>query len=128
MSATAKGSFYDLNFSMPSGDLSLEELTHHIHAAGMIYAQAKARYEKLELFKHSVKAWVMQSILEEAKDNKLSEARLTHLAEASKGYRGHLEKLATARQEYEIARVHYESLRNLFEAKRSQLSYLKAEM
>jgi hypothetical protein len=114
--------------ALPAGDVSLEEIAHLIHEAGMIYAQAKARFEKLDLFRPSVKAIAMQNALNAAPDTKISETRLTHQAEASKEYRAHLEVLAEAQIAFEVARIHYESLRNLFEAKRSQLSYLKAEM
>jgi hypothetical protein len=61
-------------------------------------------------------------------DGSMSEARLKRLTETDPEYLEFIEKLVTAKGECDKLRIRYESYKNLFEARRSLLSYQKAEM
>ena len=56
------------------------------------------------------------------------EAKLRRLTETDAEYVEFIEKLAQAKGDSERLRIRYESYKNLFEARRSLLSYQKAEM
>jgi hypothetical protein len=108
-----------------SGDkLGLEDIVHLANKIGLEYANAKREAERLELIKPSVRAKI--AIRLDSGD--LSEVKLKRLTETDPEYLEFLEKLVNARGESERLRIRYESYKNLFEAKRSLLSYQKAEM
>jgi hypothetical protein len=88
--------------------------------------QAKKEAERLELLKPTVRARVTLRL--EGGDEKLSEAKLRRLTETDQEYVDFIEKLADAKGECDKLRIRYESYKNLFEARRSLLSYQKAEM
>lgn len=104
--------------------LGLEEIVHLANKVGLEYAQAKKESERLELLKPTVRARVMMRLDTE----ELSEAKLRRMTEVDPEYVDFIEKLAEAIGESEKLRIRYESYKNLFEAKRSLLSYQKAEM
>jgi hypothetical protein len=104
--------------------LGLEEIVHLANRIGLEYASAKREAERLELLKASVRARIAIRL----DDETLSEAKLRRLTETDPEYLEFIEKLVTAKGECEKLRIRYESYKNLFEAKRSMLSYQKAEM
>lgn len=108
-----------------SGDkLGLEEIVHLANKIGLEFANAKREAERLELLKPTVRARIAIRL-----DNgEISEVKLKRLTETDPEYIEFLDKLVNAKGESERLRIRYESYKNLFEAKRSLLSYQKAEM
>jgi hypothetical protein len=104
--------------------LGLEEIVHLANKVGLEFAAAKRDAERLELLKPTVRARVMIRL----DDGSMAEAKLRRITEVDLEYVTHLEQLSAARGEAEKLRVRYESYKNLFEARRSLLSYQKAEM
>lgn len=104
--------------------MSLEEIVHLTNKIGLEYVDAKKESERHELLKPTVKAKIMVAL----DDGQMTETKLKRLAESDDDYIAYLEKLAELKQQSERLRVRYESYKNLFEAKRSLLSYQKAEM
>jgi len=111
--------------SGPGADkLGLEEIVHLTNKIGLEYVAAKKEAERCELLKASVKARIAVQL-----DNgSMSEVKLRRLTEIDPEYIAFLEKLAEARSQSEKLRIRYESYKNLFDARRSLLSYQKAEM
>ena len=107
-----------------SDRLGLEEIVHLANKVGLEYANAKKEADRLELLKPTVRARIMIRL----DDGNMSETRLRRLTETDSEYVEFLEKMSETRGEAERLRVRYESYKNLFEAKRSLLSYHKAEM
>jgi hypothetical protein len=108
-----------------SGDrLGLEEIVHLTNKIGLEYAQAKKEADRLELLKPVIRARIAMRL----DDGKISEVRLKRLTEIDAEYVDFIEQLSTAKGECDRLRVRYESYKNLFEARRSLLSYQKAEM
>ncbi|MCX6123633.1 MAG: hypothetical protein NTV34_02615 [Proteobacteria bacterium] len=104
--------------------LGLEEIVHLANKVGLEYVQARRDSERFDLLKNSVRARVSLRL----DDGATTEAKLKRLTEVDPEYLEFVEKLVTARAESEKLRVRYESYKNLFEARRSLLSYQKAEM
>lgn len=104
--------------------LGLEEIVHIANKVGLEYVTAKKEAERLDLLKNTVRARIMIRI----DDGSMTETRLRRLTETDPEYVAHLEKLVEARAECDKLRIRYESYKNLFEARRSLLSYQKAEM
>ena len=80
--------------------------------------------ELLELLKPTVRARIMQKY----DDGSMSEAKLKRMTESDPEYIASLGELIEAKSKAEQLRIRYDSYKNLFEAKRSLLSYQKAEM
>ncbi|MCX6108866.1 MAG: hypothetical protein NTZ90_04590 [Proteobacteria bacterium] len=110
--------------SASSDKLGLEEIVHLANRIGLEYATARRDAERLELLKPTVRSRVTIRL----DDGSLTEAKLRRLTETDPEYVEFIEKLAQAKGESERLRIRYESYKNLFEAKRSLLSYQKAEM
>lgn len=108
----------------PQDKLGLEDIVHVANKIGLEFVQAKREAERLELLKPTVRARVTLRL----DDGKLSETKLRRLTETDQEYVDFLEKLIDAKGESEKLRIRYESYKNLFEARRSVLSYQKAEM
>ncbi len=107
-----------------SDRLGLEEIVHLTNKIGLEYVAAKKDAERLDLLKNTVRAKISIRL-----DNgNLSEAKLRRLMETDDEYIAFLEALINAKAESEKLRVRYESYKNLFEARRSLMSYQKAEM
>jgi hypothetical protein len=104
--------------------LGLEEIVHLANKIGLEYVAARKEAEQLELLKNTVRARISIRL----DDGTHSEAKLRRLMETDPEYEEFLMKLVSARAESEKLRVRYESYKNLFDAKRSLLSYQKAEM
>lgn len=104
--------------------LGLEDIVHLANKVGLEYARAKKDSERLDLMKATVRARVSIRL----DDGNLSEARLRRLTETDSEYVEFIEQLAHAKGECDRLRIRYESYKNLFEARRSLLSYQKAEM
>lgn len=110
--------------STGSDRLGLEEIVHLANKIGLEYVTARKEAERLELLKNTVRARIAIRL----DDGTHSEAKLRRLMETDPEYEDFLNKLVSARAESEKLRVRYESYKNLFDAKRSLLSYQKAEM
>lgn len=104
--------------------LGLEEIVHLANKIGLEYAAAKKEADRLDLLKPTVRAKVSIRL----DDGKMSETRLRRLTETDPEYTEFVESLAEAKGECDRLRIRYESYKNLFEARRSLLSYQKAEM
>ena len=91
---------------------------------GMEYAKSKKVAEHLELLKPTYKSRAMLR----HDDGNVSEAKLKRLGETDEEYVKFLAELAGAKSDCESLRIRYESYKNLFEARRSMMSYQKAEM
>ena len=114
----------DTKTSQPSPDLNLEQIVMLSNKIGLEYADAKKEAEKLDLLRTSVRARVAIRL----DDGEMTEAKLRRLTETDKEYTDFIEQLSEAKGKSEKLRIRYESYKNLFEAKRSMLSYQKAEM
>ncbi len=104
--------------------LGLEEIVHLTNKIGMEYVEAKKQAELLELLKPTVRARIMQKY----DDGSMSEAKLKRMTESDAEYIDCLQKLIEEKSKAEQLKIRYDSYKNLFEAKRSLLSYQKAEM
>ena len=108
-----------------NGDrLGLEDIVHLANKIGLEYANARRDAERLELLKPTVRARISIRL----DDGNLTEAKLRRLTETDAEYVDFIEKLVAAKGDCERLRIRYESYKNLFEARRSLLSYQKAEM
>ncbi len=104
--------------------LGLEDIVRLANKVGLEYVAAKADAERLELMKPTVRARITLRL----DDGNLTEAKLKRLTETDDEYVSFLEKLADARCNCERLKVRYDSYKNLFDARRSLLSYQKAEL
>lgn len=123
----------DLNFEALSAEvknqnyeMSLEEIIHMANKVGLDYVEKRRDAERLELLRTSVRSRIMNRI--EAEAQKVPEAKLKRMAEADDEYISLLEDIANARGESEKLRIRYESYRNLFDARRTMISYKKTEL
>ena len=111
--------------SFPNVDkLGLEDIVKLANKVGLEYAAAKAESERLELLKPTVRAKITLKL----DDGNVSEVKLKRLTETHDDYVAFLEQLSEARTNCERLKVRYDSYKNLFDARRSLLSYQKAEM
>ena len=104
--------------------LGLEDIVHLANKVGLEYVGARKEAERLEFMKNTIRARISIRL----DDGSQTEAKLKRLMETDSEYEEFLMKLVTARAESEKLRIRYESYKNLFEARRSLLSYQKAEM
>ncbi len=112
-------------------ELSLEEIIQLANRIGLEYVDKRKEAERLELLRTSVRARLMNEIEragEESGAKSIAEARLKRLAEAHPEYMELLDSIASSRAESEKLRIRYESYRNLFEARRTMISFKKIEM
>ena len=110
--------------SVDTSKLDLEDVVQLASRIGQEYARAKQIADRLELLKPTIRA----KIGLRHDSDEITEAKLKRLTENDPEYVEFLEELATAKGSSEKLRIRYESYKNLFEAKRSMLSYKKAEM
>ena len=110
--------------SLANGTVGLEEIVKLANKVGLEYAEAKKNLDKLELMKPTVRSRIALRLDEEG----LSEAKLKRLTETDEEYVDYIEQLIVARNACDKLKVRYESYRNLFDARRSLLSYQKAEL
>ena len=104
--------------------LSLEEIVHKANEVGLLFVEKKREMERMDILKSTIRAKIMNRF----DDGSFSEAKLRRLSETDPAYIEHLEKIVNCRYETEKLKIRYDSYKNLFEAKRSELSYKKAEM
>lgn len=109
-----------------TSELNLEEIIHIANKLGLEYVEKRKEAERLELIRTSVRSKIMNRI--ENENGKVAETRLKRLAEADNEYLSLLEDIAAARAESEKLRIRYESYRNLFDARRTLISYKKTEL
>ena len=107
-------------------ELGLEEIIHLSNKLGIEYAEKRKEAERLELLRTSFRSKIMNKL--ESQEKKIPESKLKRLAEASEEYITFLEKIVLARSEAEKLRIRYESYKNLFEARRTLISYKKMEL
>jgi competence protein ComGF len=103
---------------------SLEDIVVITTKVGLEYANAKKEADRGELLKSTRKAQAM----EKYDDGKRSETKIRRLAEMDPEYIQFLNQLAEWKAKSEKLRIRYDSYKNLFEARRSMLSYQKMEM
>jgi hypothetical protein len=104
--------------------MGLEEIVRMANKIGLEYADAKKLLDRLELMKPTVRARISLRIDSE----KMSETQLRRLTETDSEYVEYLEQMIEARHACDKLRIRYDSYKNLFDAKRSMLSYQKAEL
>ena len=104
--------------------LGLEDLVKLTNKIGLEYVDAKKNAEYFDLMKASVRAKIAIKL----DDGNMSEAKLRRLTETDDEYVAFIEKLTEARRNADRLKVRYESYKNLFDARRSLLSYQKAEL
>ncbi len=104
--------------------LGLEEIVHIANKVGLAYVDAKKKAEHFELMKPTVRARIALRL----DDGELTEARLKRLTETDPEYLEFLEQLVESRRESDRLKVRYDSYKNLFDARRSLLSFQKEEM
>ena len=104
--------------------LGLEDIVHLANKIGLEFVAARKEAERLELLKNTVRSKIAIRL----DDGTVSEAKLRRLMETDPEYEEFLNKLVAARAESEKLRIRYESYKNLFDARRSLISYQKAEM
>jgi hypothetical protein len=104
--------------------LGLEDIVHLANKIGLEFVAARKEAERLELLKNTVRSKIAIRL----DDGNVSEAKLRRLMETDPEYEEFLNKLVAARAESEKLRIRYESYKNLFDARRSLISYQKAEM
>lgn len=110
-------------------ELTLEEIIQLANKIGLEYVDKRRDAERLELLRTSVRAKIMNRIeAEAAPEASIPEGRLKRLAEADSEYVQLLEQIAYMRAESEKLKIRYESYRNLFDAKRTMISYKKIEL
>ena len=116
------------SFSIPEkkswDKLGLEEIVHITNKVGLAYVEAKRNAEHYELMKAPTRARISLRL----DDGKMSESKLKRLTETDQEYIDFLEKLTEAKRECDRLKVRYESYKNLFDARRSLLSYQREEM
>ncbi len=105
-------------------NIGLDEIVRLTNTIGIEYAEAKAELEKLELMRPVKKAEIAIRL----DDGSLSEVKLKRLTESDPTYTEFINILCDAKAKAEKLRVRYDSYKSLFEAKRSMMSYHKAEM
>ena len=104
--------------------IGLEEIVKLANKIGLEYVSAKKHADYLELMKSPTKAKIALRL--ESKD--ISETKLKRLTESDPEYLEFIVKLTEAKEKSEQLRIRYESYKNLFDARRSMLSYQKEEM
>ncbi len=104
--------------------LGLEDIVHLANKVGLEFVNAKKDADRLELLKNTIRSRVILRI----DDGQSSEAKLKRQMEVDPEYLQYVDKLVNARAEADKLRVRYESYKNLFDARRSLLSYQKAEL
>jgi hypothetical protein len=105
--------------------LGLEEIVHLANKIGMEYADAKSLFDRLDTMKNTVRARISLRI---DPDGIMTEARLKRLTDLDPENVQYLTELLDAKRNVEKLKIRYDSYCNLFDAKRSLLSYQKAEM
>jgi hypothetical protein len=110
--------------AMPLADKTLEEIVVIANKIGMEYVNVRKEVDRMDLLKSTIKARAMIRY----DDGKISEARIRRLAETDDEYVKFLEDFAAKKAESEQLKMRYDSYKNLFEARRSMLSYQKAEL
>ena len=108
-------------------ELSLEDIIQLANRIGLEHADKRKEAERLELLRTSIRAQIMNKI-EADSEKAIAEAKLKRLAEAHPDYLELLNRIAESRAESEKLRIRYESYRNLFDAKRTMISYKKTEL
>jgi hypothetical protein len=117
------------NATQQQRELTLEEIIQLANKIGLEYADKRRDAERLELLRTTVRSRIMNRIEADAGlDASIPEGRLKRLAEADAEYVQLLEQIAQSRAEAEKLRIRYESYRNLFDAKRTMISYKKTEL
>lgn len=123
------GSHSSASASASQRELSLEEIIQLANKIGLEYVDKRREAERLELLRTTVRSKIMNRIeAESGTGTSIPEGRLKRLAEADSEYIELLEQISVMRAESEKLRIRYESYRNLFDAKRTMISYKKVEL
>jgi len=104
--------------------LGLEEIVRLTNKIGLEYAEAKKKLDELDLMKPTIRAGISLRL----EGAKITEAKLRRLTETDPEYVEYLGRLIEAKSQCDRMKIRYESYKNLFDARRSLLSYQKAEL
>lgn len=108
----------------PKEVLSLEKIVYKANETGLQFVEEKRVADRLEVMKPVIRAKIMARI----DDGNLSETKLKRMAEIHPEYIEHLQNIIDHKCKTDRLKIKYDSYKNLFEAKRSMLSYKKVEM
>lgn len=97
----------------------LERLVMKIQEAGQAWVEAKLKADQVD---EDCKPY-LAAIQNEMDDGKTSEAKLERLARGSKNYRDYIAAMCAARADMLRKKIRYESLNQLFDAKRSEKAF-----
>jgi len=97
---------------------------HLTNKIGLEYAEAKKQLDKMDLLKPTIRARITIRL----DVGGLNETKLKRLTEVDEEYVAYMEELVETRSRCDKLKIRYESYKNLFDARRSLLSYQKAEM
>jgi len=108
--------------------INLESLVIEIQQAGQEWIEAKLRSDQLEDGEKNFLAALINSLDDAMKGQKVSETKLERLARGSADFREYVTGKCCAIAETARKRVRYESLRDLFEARRSEFAFERAKL
>lgn len=109
---------------------SLEKLVTAIQKAGTDWIEAKLKSDQLEADEKNYLSALMNDLEQQlsASTPKLSDTKLERLARGSPEFRQYVIGRVTATAETGRKKVRYESLQNLWEAKRSELAFEREKL
>ena len=111
---------------MKNEQTALEKLVVEIQDAGQEWVEAKLKSDQLEADEKNFLAALMNDL--EKGFDKVSEAKLERLSRGGRQYRDYTTGRVLAQAETNRKKVRYESLLNLWEAKRSELAMERAKL
>ena len=107
---------------------NLERLVVEIQEAGQAWIESKLKSDQLDAGEKNYLAALMNGIDDATKGTKISEAKLERLARGSPEFGNYVIGKVMAIAETGRKKVRYESLQNLWEAKRSELSFERVKI
>jgi hypothetical protein len=107
---------------------NLERLVVEIQVAGQEWIEAKLKSDQLDDGEKNYLAALMNSLDDAMKGTKISESKLERLARGSPEFGNYVIGKVTAIAETGRKKVRYEALQNLWEAKRSELSFERVKI
>lgn len=115
--------------SKPELSTDLERLVVEIQQAGQAWIDAKLKSDQLEDGVKNYLAALMNALEEEQfKERTVSESKLERLARGSAEFGEYITGKCAAVAETQRKRVRYEALRDLWEARRSQLAFERVQI
>lgn len=103
-----------------------QEIYNRLYQAGADWADKDEAARLLEKTKDSVLAQLTQQVVAAEPGISMTQAKMQ--AEASKGYRDHIEAMCKAKGEANLARVKYDAAQAWFEGLRTKAATLRQEL